>query len=445
MPWPAPGPKPVLAKGWRVAVKGEPGSKAEGRRLLAKNTAAQYALQAAKYLFPFVTVAYLTRVLGPDIYAVRAYVLAAMSLMLVFLNWGFMNYGTKAIAEAGSIDEQSRITSVISILRVALCVVGAIILVPITLAVPIMAAWPLYVAFAYIGTCFKALLPDFVFQGQEDMGIITYRYVASQVVAVGLIVLLVKTPGDLLLVPVLEALGGLIALVWSWENVWRVRHIRFAVPGRRLMREAFSQSGIFFVSSAATTILSSFTTLFIGFYIEDRAQISYWSLAMTAVTAIQALYAPIQNSLYPHMVKRRDYQLMRKLLYTGTAAALAGSLVFAYFDWAVVLVLGGEAFLPGAYVLALVAPVLVFSYPVILLGVPGLAAIGRVRELAASSVAGALFQVAGLVLLLVGGCFTIENVAVLRCLSELVICIIRWAMYRRFSRPANEEGTGYAL
>ena len=55
------------------------------RSRLAKNTIYQYILQAMKYLFPFVTVAYLTRTLGPDVFAIRAYIMAAMTFMLMFL------------------------------------------------------------------------------------------------------------------------------------------------------------------------------------------------------------------------------------------------------------------------------------------------------------------------------------------------------------------------
>ena len=186
------------------------------RSKLWKNTFFQYLLQAAKYLFPFVTVAYLTRVLGTDAYAVRAYVLAAMTFMLMFLEFGFTNYGTKSIAEATSLEDERDETSAICDSRFILCGLGAIALVPITLALPLMAANPIYVAIAFVGTCFKALLPDYVFRGQEDMGIITVRYVVSHAIAIALMFVLVKAPEDLLWVAVLETLASLIALVWSW-------------------------------------------------------------------------------------------------------------------------------------------------------------------------------------------------------------------------------------
>ena len=109
----------------------------------------------AKYIFPYLTLPYLTRVLEPDAYAVRAYILAAMTFMQVFLDYGFNSYGTKVVAE--SINDEGlihRVTSSIALLRIMLAVVGAIALLPVTSSIPIMGANPCYVAIAYLGVCF---------------------------------------------------------------------------------------------------------------------------------------------------------------------------------------------------------------------------------------------------------------------------------------------------
>ena len=408
------------------------------RSKLWKNTFFQYLLQAAKYLFPFITVAYLTRVLGTEVYAVRAYVMAAMTFMLMFLEFGFTNYGTKSIAEAASLEEEREETSAITYCRVMLCGVGAIALVPITLALPIMAANPLYVAVAFVGTCFKALLPDYVFRGQEDMGIITYRYVVSHAIAIGLMFILVKSPEDLIYVAVLESLGSLVALVWSWENVVRKRRIGFMKVGFARLKAVMGESAIFFISTMATGILSSITMLFIGYFIQDKAQISYWSVAMTAVVAVQALYSPITNSLYPHMVKRRDFAILKRLMMIGMPVVVIGVIAFAYLGDVVMLVLGGEQFVSGGYVVALVAPILLFSFPAVMLGFPVLGAVGRIKQLTTSSVSASLFQIIGLCVLGATGLFSIVTVAFLRCGCEAVLMGVRiffvWKFWREERR-----------
>ena len=412
----------------------------------AKNTAFQYVLQAAKYLFPFITIPYLTRVLGPDIYAVRAYILAAMTFMQVFLDYGFNSYGIRAVAKA--VDDPGKIRvemSAIMASRLCLCVVGAVVLVPITMCIPIMAQYPAYVAIAYVCVCFKATLPDFIFTGLEDMGIITYRFVVAQAVSTVLIIVLVHGPEDLLLVPAFEALAAFIAFVWSWENVLVKRAIKPVKITLAKLKAVFSESTVFFLSNAATTIFTCLTTLMIGIFIQDPAEISYWSLAMTAVQAIQSLYTPITNSLYPHMCKRQDFALFKKLMIAGMIAVTIGSIAFAMLSEVVMLVLGGEEYLAGSYVIAMVTPVIFFSYPAMLVGFPVLAAVGQTKQLTASSVISALFHIAGLFVLAAGGWFTLVNVVVLRCCTEGVLLLMRtlfvvlWAK----GRDKYSEGSGF--
>ena len=392
----------------------------------------QYGLQVAKYLFPFITIPYLTRVLGPDIYAIRAYILAAMTFAQVFLDYGFNSYGTRQIArkqdDVGALGKE---TSAIALLRAALCVVGAIVVAVVGAFIPIMAQNPAYVAIAYVCVCFKAMLPDFVFQGLEDMGIITYRFVVSQAVAAALIFAMVHGPGDLLWVPTLESLAALIAFAWSWANVLRARGIKLVKPSRAKLKAAFRTSSVFFLSNAATTIFTCLTTLMIGVLVEDAAQIAYWAVAMTAVQAIQALYTPITNSLYPHMCARQDFALAKRLLIIGLPVVLVGTVAFALLSDVVMLVLGGEQYLGGSYIVAMVSPVLLFSFPAMLVGFPVLAAVGRERQLTASSVASSLFHVAGLVALAAGGWFTIPAVCVLRDCTEAVMLAMRaWFVWK---------------
>lgn len=412
----------------------------ERYRPFRRNLAFQYALQVARYLFPFITLPYLTRVLGPDEYSVRAYVLAAMSFMQVFLDYGFNSYGAKVVAENRESRYRIRIeTTCISLLRAQLCIVGAVMLAAIVPLISIVAENWVYVVIAYVGVCFKATMPDFIFQGLEDMGIITKRFVLSQSVAVILILTLVRGPQSLLLIPVFEGLASFIAFVWSWANIMRTRRISYIRVRRSQLWATFKSSTVFFLAQASTTVFSTVTTLVIGALIVDRAQVAYWSIATTAVAAVQSLYTPITYSLYPHMVRRRDFHLLKKFLSFGLVVVTIGTLLFAALSEFIMRVLGGTEYLAGAPILVMIAPVLWFSYPAMLFGFPVLAAVGWVRQLTVSAVAGATFQLVGLLALAFGGWFSIESVAVLRCCTEAVLCFGRAAFVAQYLRGVTEK------
>ncbi len=415
---------------------------APNRKLFFRNTFFQYLLQGAQYIFPLITIPYLTRVLGPDVYAVRAYVFAAMAFLQTIINYGFNTYGTRVIALAAAEGKSLNTpTSAIIFLRLLLCLVGVGILAISIPLIPILTQNPIYAAIAFVNICLTAMLPDFIFQGIEDMRIITQRYVASQVVAVACIFLFIKGPDQLLLVPTFETVATFIALTWSWIDIFFVRKVRITkVPFQELKR-MFKSSTVYFMSNAADTVLSSLTTLLIGIYITSKADISYWSLAMMVVSAIQALYSPIANSLYPHMIKRRDFKLARKLLILGTITALIGTIAYACLSNVIMAIVGGPEYADGAYVITLTAPLLLFSYPVILMGFPILAAVGKIKQLTFTTIAAALFQIAGFLVLILTGRFEILYVALLRDLTEFVFMGLRFHFALPYLRSPKQDGT----
>ena len=106
--------------------------------------------------------------------------LAAMTIVQVFLDFGYTAYSAKAIADA---ENNIRIiklqTTSIMYLRFILCILASLVLFPICQVIPLLNSNIVYVSVAYIEACFTAFLPDFIFQGTENMGVITGRYVLS--------------------------------------------------------------------------------------------------------------------------------------------------------------------------------------------------------------------------------------------------------------------------
>lgn len=173
-------------------------------------------------------------------------------------------------------------------------------------------------------------------------------------------------------------------------------------------------------------MFSGFTTLLIGVVITDPAQISYWSLSMTAITAVQSLYSPIVNSLYPHMVNTGDYKFVRKLSLIALPAVLVGTVAFAFLSNFIMLVLGGEQYLTGSWVLVWVSPLLVFSFFGMLFGWPVLGAVGKVAEVTRATVISAVFCIVALLGVSFAGVATLRVICVIRCITEALLLGIRF-------------------
>lgn len=405
-------------------------------RSFYKNAAWQYGLQVVKYLFPLILLPYLTRVLQPEGYAVYAYVVSFMTFAQTFVDFGFNLSGTKEIARTESIEEENRVVGGVTEARLMLGGATAVAVFVVALFIPITRENLLYTMLAYIAVFGKALAPDFVFQGHEDMGPITTRYLVSKGVSTALTFVLVHSIADLLWIPVLDILSSAVALTWSFAAARRRFGSQIAwVPLHGAIVE-LRTSGLYCFSNMASVVFSGFTTLLIGIVVNDRAMVSYWSLAMTSVSAVQSLYTPITNSLYPHMVRGGDYNFAKRLALMGLPVVGIGTTAFALLSDVVMLVLGGSDYQEGSWVIAAVSPVLFFSFFGMLFGWPVLGAAGKVAEVTKTTVGSALFCIVTLLLVTGLGVATMPIICGIRCATEAVLCVSRMWYARKlvFSR-----------
>ena len=94
------------------------------------NVVWQYGLQIVKYIFPLITLPYLTRVLLPEGYAIYAYVVSFMTFAQTFVDFGFNLSGTKCIAKSETVEEENRAIGAVTEARLLLGVVtGAVVVV----------------------------------------------------------------------------------------------------------------------------------------------------------------------------------------------------------------------------------------------------------------------------------------------------------------------------
>lgn len=381
-----------------------------------KNTLWQYGLQILKYLFPLLLIPYLTRILGTEGYAVYAYVLSFMGVVQTIADFGFTLSGTKKVVDLkGDTAALSRLVGAITVARLMLLCGLFICVMVITRFIPILAENTVYVIWAFFATAGRTVLPDFIFQGNERMGPLTTRYFASKGVQVALTILLVRGPGDLILVAVADVLSEIVDIAWSYRAQKRMFGVGIARPTFKESVEELRVSAIYCVSNVSSSLFSGFTTVIIGLAITSKTDIAFWSLTLTTVNAVQSLYTPIANSLYPHMIKNRDFGFARKLALVALPALVLGTVAYCALSEPIMLVLGGPEYVGGAHVMRMISPIFIFSFYGILIGWPVLGAMGHVKELTVSTLFTGIVNAVSLLALYLAGLIALD-----------VICVVRW-------------------
>lgn len=398
---------------------------------IAKNTIALYAMNIAKMILPLITLPYLTRVLTKDCYGTISYVKAVMQYMQLFVDFGFLLSGTKNIVK--TINDKEKLekeTGDILFAKIILSGLAFMVLLILVAFIPILRVNISLTLLSFVTVFLTCFLFDYFFRGTEEMQVIAKRFVLMKLISSALTFVFVKNDSDVLWIPILDILGSIFAIVLVVCEL-KKRNIRIRISNIKNIVFKIKESFVYFVSDMATTAFNALNTVLIGLFLTE-GQVADWSICMQMVSAVQSMYSPIINSIYPEMVKNKNIKLIKKVLKIFMPMIIIGCIfTFLVAEPALVLI-GGKQYITATLVLRTLIPLLFISFPAMLFGWPALGAISKEKQVTKTTICAALVQIIGLILLAILNQFTLLNIAILRCVSEFLLFFLRFFYCRKY-------------
>ena len=420
------------------------------KKVFFKNTVMLYILQFSTYLFSFITVPYQTRVLGPDVYS---YLGVATSLMVYFqliMDFGFILSATEEVSQFR--EDKARLGKIytsVNILKIGLAALSLGILLVVCNVIPKfqghMELYLLYFA-AYV---INAFLPDFLYRGLEQMTAITYRTVVVKALFTLLIFVFLKKPEDYIIVPVLLAVGTLVAVIWANLDVQLHLKIHFARITFSDLKNSAGRSAFFFLSRIASTVFTATNTVLLGASSAVNDTVTgFYSAADKLMTTGKSAISPLSDSAYPYMVKNRDFRLVKKILLIFEPIIIIGSIgIFIFADPLCGLLFGKDfitlsppdvTYTTGD-VLRAMMPIAVVILPSYLLGFPTLGAMGLSKQVNYSTIFGTVLHLINMGVLYGFGLINAVTLAILMSIAETSILIFRIIVILRHRDMFNKS------
>jgi polysaccharide transporter, PST family len=384
-------------------------------------------MQLVNYVTPFIVLLYLTRILGINVYGVVAFTVSVTQLALVVLDFGFTLSATQKIAVWR--DNKPRVARLIG----AVFLIKAIGLASAAIAFLLYAAFttkyapyaPIFVL-ALLPLAAQCFQPTFFFAAIERMRDIAIYTVTAKVLAVLLVVFLVKEEADYLWVPIADGTAHAIALVLAFRLLGS-SGFRVARPSRRDLAYTAKMTSGFFVSRLASTAYSSTGVLLLGLAATPAA-VAVYSLAEQGYRALQSVFFPITQSLYPFMAKERDLRFLARVTAGCVAVALTGAvagfiLVPRLLQWLFAPEWAGATSVIEVFLVTIVVHVLT-----VLAGYPLAAAVRRFDVANRSVIYGAGVYAVGAAALISTEAATPLRFAVLLTVAEAYVLVHRLAV-----------------
>ena len=409
-------------------------SKKEG--VLAWNTLMLYILTFSNYFLSLLVVPYETRVLKTAGYGELGVAMAIMVYFQLFIDFGFLLSATEEVSRNR---QNHRLLSVVmtavTCCKLALSLLSALVLFVLCQVIP---AWQgkfgFYLLF-FLGTAINAMLPDYLYRGLEKMSAITIRTVCIRAFSTLGIFLFLKSPEDIWVIPVLTAVGNLLAILACFYDAKKRLNVRFCRVSGADVWLRMKESSVFFLSRFATTAYSALNTIILdivspgeiavaGEMVKNPVRGYYTSADKLMTTGKQAL-SPISDSLYPYMVKHHDYRLVKKVLLILEPIIFAGCTVIFLFAPQFCQLLFGEDFAPAGNVLRVMLPTAVVILPSYICGFPMLSSMGLAKHANYSTIFGSVIHVINLAVLYLTGNMSMITLGAAMSVAETLILAYR--------------------
>ncbi|NJB72649.1 PST family polysaccharide transporter [Saonia flava] len=275
----------------------------EENKKIFSNFVSLFFLQGVSLLLPLITFPYLVRVLGIEKYGLVFFAQAFIAYFSTLTEYGFNLTGTREISLHKN-DSNKLIKIYNSILgaRLMLVSLGFVIMSIVVLSFEKFSIdWKLYFLTygVVVGT---ALFPTWFFQGMEKMKFITILTVISKTIFTVLIFVLVKSSEDYLWVPSLYSIGNIFVGIISLIIINKQFDIPFRLQKANSVFQQLKNGWYVFISNVSINLYSATTTFVLGL-VTNASMVGYYAIAVKMIKIIATLFAPLNQSVYPHIVQ----------------------------------------------------------------------------------------------------------------------------------------------
>ncbi len=335
--------------------------KQHDNKVLLSNFLSLSILQGANFILPLLSIPYLIRILGVELYGLLAFATAMNTYFLILSDYGFNLTATREIStQRDSKEKVIEIFSAVLTIKFLLMLFGLLILtIVVFLFDRFRENWEIYyLTFGMVVG--QVLFPIWFFQGMEKMKYISILNILAKSIFLIAIFVYVNDKNDYYLVPFFNSLGFIFSGIISLIFIKKEFSISYKWQSFSTLKFYFKDGWHIFVSRIAVVLYTSSNILVLGLF-TNNTMVGYYSIAQRVIAAISSLGAIINQAIFPYLSnkwkksKQGYYVLFRKILKGMSVGLLFVILILLVLSPNIVYLLAGEHIKETTSVLRLLA------------------------------------------------------------------------------------------
>jgi O-antigen/teichoic acid export membrane protein len=335
---------------------------AKNNRTIIGNFSYLSALQVVNLLIPIATYPYLIRVLGKEPYGIIVFAQAIIGYFVILVSFGFNTSSTKDVSiNRNNKSKLSEIISSVLIIKGLLFIFSFILLIIALSFIPQARGYHTLFFLSMWLALYDFIFPVWYFQGIEKMKYITYLTLLSKLTFLGLIFILIKSPQHYLRVPLINAIGSMLAGLSSLYIIFVQHKIRFQFQKTDILRRYFKESFPLFISSVSVTLFVQANKIIIGAWI-GMGEVACYDLAEKIVQLLKSPQMLITQAIFPKTSKDKNPAFIKKMMLISFGIAVFLFIMTQIFAPAIVNILGGKQMELAVKLLRVLSIAILFVY-----------------------------------------------------------------------------------
>ncbi|MBP1616014.1 MAG: hypothetical protein H6Q14_1164 [Bacteroidetes bacterium] len=329
---------------------------------LVKNVASLSLVQIASYVFPLLTVPYISRIIGPEGYGIINYASAFIGYFALFIAYGFDLTATRKVAlHANDPKAISRIFSEVITARTLLLFFSIILFaICLLLLKPLQDNYFISIVL-FVGCISSVISTQFIYQGLQKLVIFSKINFIRGTANVVLIFALIKQDEDYYWLPVLSS--GFVVTINVFLVWWAKRkfNLRFSFIKPKEALSILLDERMVFFSTVMITLYTSTNTVILGFFV-SKTEVGYYTTSQAFLgIVISVLTIPFATAFFPYVgqsfgVSRENgLEMIKKIFPIVSYLTLAASLIVFICAPFVITIIYGHKFDPAIPALRITA------------------------------------------------------------------------------------------
>ena len=318
---------------------------------LLKNIFSLGTVQLVNYVFPLITVPYVSRIIGPESYGIINYATAFIAYFTLLIGYGFDLTATRKIARNPDDNVYvSRVFSQIVNARILLFLISVLFFLICILVVEPLRNNIYVTLIIFVSTISVVLVPQYIYQGKQQLSIFAFLNFLKGLISTILVFVLIKTRSDYVILPAINVMVGLLGSVLLLIYACRKFNLTYQwVKMKDTFRLLYDEK-VIFISTVVISLYTTTNTVVLGLFV-PAAEVGYFTISLSLLNVISSVISsPFSSAIFPYVGnafannREAGLEVIRKILPLISYLTLFAGIVLFVFAPLIIHVFYGNQF-----------------------------------------------------------------------------------------------------